>query len=214
VKDCIKKTRGEDKILNCKYDDSMDQVVNVGAFPPFEDDSLPRDAPIIFVAPGLRCHSEDMPGQTVMRAAYGAGYRTVIFNRRGHHPDPQGPLLTSPRFNLFGDVDDMEQAYWHVKEKLAPPGTPMFLHGISSGCAVVVRALSLWDKRRELNPAAKTPGFVAAVAVTPGYDTSKVLLPSRFRWPYNALMNDAVKDHCTCARRKGSGRPSLGPSPL
>ena len=78
---------------------------------------------------------------------------------------------------------------------LLGPNTPMFLHGISSGCAVAVRALGLWDKRREENPSLPAPSFVASVMLTPGYDTSKVLQSDRFKWPYNPLMNDAVKGH-------------------
>lgn len=71
----------------------------------------------------------------------------------------------------------------------------MFLHGISSGCAVVVRALSLWDKRSETHPLVPTPVFVGAITLTPGYDTSKVLRADRFKVPYNPLMNHFVKDH-------------------
>jgi predicted alpha/beta-fold hydrolase len=190
VHDCIDKS-----VPNCESHASMDEEITLDVFPPFDDPSMPKDAPVILFAPGLRCHSQDLPGNTIMRVAYGKGFRSIAVNRRGHHPTKEDKLLTAPRFNLFGDVDDLEQVYWHVKETKLPANTPMFLHGISSGCAVVVRALSLWDQRRTLDPTSRTPSFVGAVVLTPGYDTSKVLRPTRFKWPYNPLMNDAVKDH-------------------
>ena len=75
------------------------------------------------------------------------------------------------------------------------PNTAIFLHGISSGCAVTVTALSSWDKRRALTPEKKTPSFVGAITVTPGYDTSRVFEVDRFKNPYNPLMNFFVKGH-------------------
>lgn len=155
----------------------------------------------------------------IIRLAYEKGIRSIAINRRGHILEQ---LLRAPRWNLFGDIDDLEQTYWHIKENLLDPNTPMFLHGkkkkkqvqmnkflltnslhsfllapagISSGCAVTVTALAAWDKKRLLFPEKKTPSFVGAITVTPGYDTSKVLQPDRFKPPYNALMTFAVKDH-------------------
>ena len=40
--------------------------------------------------------------------------------------------------------------------------------------------------------------------MTPGYDTSKVLQPDRFKEPYNALMTFAVKDHFIMKNEKGT----------
>lgn len=108
----------------------------------------------------------------IIRRLWAEGFRTVAINRRGHTPDKR---LEAPRWNLFGDVDDLEQVYWHVKNNLVAPNTALFLHGISSGCAVVVRALSVWDKRKETNPELPSPTFVGSITLTPGYDTSKVL---------------------------------------
>jgi len=60
---------------------------------------------------------------------------------------------------------------------------------------MVVLALSQWDKRSEMEPERETPTFVAAVNVSPGYDISTVLRPERFKWPYNPLLTQLVKDH-------------------
>ena len=186
VHDCLVKT------LGCVPDPSFDEEISIDVFPPFSQLDFPSDAPIMIIAPGLRCHSQDLPGNTVLRVAYGAGIRSAVVNRRGHHPSPK--ILVAPRFSVFGDVDDLEQAYWHIRS-LAPASTPLFLHGISSGAAVVVRSISVWDKRRLESPSSSVPSFVASSLLSPGFDTSKVFLPSRFKWPYNPLMNDAVKKH-------------------
>ena len=87
--------------------------------------------------PGLRCHSMDMPGNSIIRRLYGEGFRSVVINRRGHTPTQP---LRAPRWNLFGDVPDLEQTYWYIRTQLVALDTPMFVHGISSGTAVVVSA--------------------------------------------------------------------------
>lgn len=196
VTDCVDKS-----IPGCSPDDSMNDTITLDIFPPFADHdqsnstiaaSFDRSAPVILFTPGLRCHSQDLPSNSILRTVYGKGFRSNVVNRRGHTP---GTTLKAPRWNLFGDVDDLEQIYWHVKRNLIDDNTPMFLHGISSGTATVVSALSAWDKRALLQPELETPTFVGAVSLSPGYDISTVLRPERFKWPYNPLLTQLVKDH-------------------
>lgn len=192
VKGCIDKSDPE-----CAYDPLMDDEITLDIFPPFGDDSelypqFNASSPVILFAPGLRCTSDDLPGNMIVRVAYGQGIRSIAINRRGHTPDQ---LLKAPRWNLFGDVDDLEQVYWHIKTSLLAPNTPIFLHGISSGTAVAVSALAKWDKRRKQFPDRPAPSFVGVITVVPGYDTSKALLPERFKFPYNFLLTFSVKDH-------------------
>ena len=189
VTDCLDKS-----IQNCIPDDRMSDTITIDVFPPFDEStsSFSRSAPVILFTPGLRCHSQDLPSNSILRAVYGKGFRSVVVNRRGHTP---GILLKAPRWNLFGDVDDLEQVYWHVKKNLIDDDTPMFLHGISSGTAVVVSALAAWDKRALLRPELASPSFVGAVNLSPGYDISKALRPDRFQWPYNPLLTKLVKEH-------------------
>lgn len=187
VTDCLDKATP-----NCTADDSMNDTITLDVFPPWNNTEFGRSAPVILFSPGLRCHSQDLPGNSILRAVYGKGFRSIVVNRRGHTP---GRLLQAPRWNLFGDVDDLEQVYWHVKNNLVDPNTPLFLHGISSGSGLVVSALGAWDKRSKLHPHLASPTFVGAVLLSPGYDVSKVLQPNRFKWPYNPLLTSQVKDH-------------------
>ncbi|KAL7537031.1 hypothetical protein ACHAWF_005638 [Thalassiosira exigua] len=203
VRDCADKATGRsggNGTIECERRDRMDDAVTLDVFPPFDPDSphgryaegFNASSPVILYAPGLRCDSQDLPGNAVIRKAYEAGFRSVVINRRGHTPNRP---LKSPRWNLFGDVDDMEQVYWHVKRELVAEGTPFFLYGVSSGTAVTVSGLSKWDKRRAERPEEDAPSFVASVDVSPGYDISKMLSPDRFLWPYHDLLIRGVKNH-------------------
>jgi len=236
VSACLDKTQ----LPDCKPSSFLHDTITIDIFPPFDNNNnnnnnnnndcatassnfqhtaanttnFTRTSPIIFFQPGLRSHSQDLPGNMIVRRAYAEGFRSVVVNRRGHTP---GRRLKAPRFNFFGDVEDFEQVYWYVKHELAGPNTPLFLHGISSGTAVTVSSLGKWDKRRSMHDqqeqqkdqqqtknehnnenngatAATTkatdiaPTFVASISVTPGYDISRAMNPQRFAFPYNDVL--------------------------
>lgn len=173
----------------------MNDTITLDIFPPFDSLEYPefnKSSPVILFAPGLKCHSQDLPGNSIVRTAFGAGLRSIVVNRRGHTPDQK---LKSPRWNLFGDVDDLEQVYWHLKDNFVTHDTAFFLHGISADTSLTVTALSKWDRRRIEKPEMKSPAIVASLALTPGYDISKVLLRERFLWPYNDVLLQGVKEH-------------------
>ena len=113
---CLTKEGGTE---DCYRPESMMDRVRLDVFPPFNDQGkypqFNRSSPVILFEPGLRCHSQDMPGNMIIRLAYEAGFRSIAINRRGHIP---GEALKAPRWNLFGDIDDLEQTYWEVKEKV------------------------------------------------------------------------------------------------
>ena len=135
VSDCV------NKMEQCSQThEMMNDTVTLDVFPPFNDSTnthgeFNKSSPVILFAPGLRCYSQDLPGNSIIRRAYGSGFRSIVVNRRGHTPNQP---LKSPRWNLFGDVDDMEQIYWYVKNNLVTSDTAFFLHGISSGTAITV----------------------------------------------------------------------------
>jgi len=188
-----------DKMTDCNphLGRTMTDTITLDVFPPFDDQSIfsegfNKSSPVILFSPGLRCYSQDMPGNMIIRKAYDKGFRSIVVNRRGHTPYQ---TLKSPRWNLFGDVDDLEQVYWYVKNELVTNDTAMFLHGISSGTSVTVTALSKWDRRRIEEPNRRTPVFVSCISITPGYDISKVMNRERFLFPYNDILLGGVKDH-------------------
>ena len=187
----------------------LEDRITVDIFPALGDAVLlPPSAPVIVFAPGLRCHSQDLPGTTPVRRALAGGFRSVVVNRRGHTP---GQPLAAPRWNLFGDVDDLEQVYWELRDLLSSVrrtdegggacggdgggcdgAPPLFLCGLSSGCGLVVNALGVWDKRRSAGDAS-APAFAGALSLAPGYDITTCL--ARFDWPYEPLLLANVKAH-------------------
>ena len=198
VSDCIDKKQQRYDDYYC--DEMLNDTVTIDIFPPFDSHDkqsylyrgFNRSSPIILYAPGLKCHSQDLPGTSIVRRAYEAGFRSIVVNRRGHTPNSK---LSSPRWNLFGDVDDMEQVYWYIKNTFVDKDTPFFLHGISSGTALGITALSKWDRRRVEYPNRPSPAIVASVAITPGYDIATVMKRERFLWPYNDVMLQGVKEY-------------------
>ncbi|KAL3792772.1 hypothetical protein ACHAWO_002377 [Cyclotella atomus] len=186
VSDCINKVQECNAVMN--------DTVTLDIFPPFDSEyqGFNKSSPVILYAPGLSSHSQDLPGNSIVRKAYGVGFRSIVVNRRGHTPNQR---LKSPRWNLFGDVDDLEQVYWFIKQNLVTNDTAFFLHGISAGTAVTVTALSKWDRRRAVEPDRPAPAIVASLDLTPGYDISTVMLRERFLWPYNDLLMQTVKGH-------------------
>jgi len=153
-------------------------TVTVNYFPPVSNGAaqanLPLDAPAIFVDPGLTCTAQDVPGSSLMRRACLAGFRVVVLERRGHHAP-----LRSPRFNLFGDIDDFEQVYHTVAKRLT--GAPLFWVGLSSGSKLVVEGLGKFDRRRAEGDNT-APSFVAACCLCPGYNLETCF--DRFAFPF------------------------------
>lgn len=173
VSDCVDKME-ESCSEQKQHHNKMNDTITLDVFPPLTDDSpystnFNKSSPIILFQPGLRCHSNDLPGNSIVRKAYESGFRSIVVNRRGLIQP-----LKNPRLNIFGDVDDLEQVYHFIKRELVTQDTPFFLHGISAGTAVTVSALSKWDRRRVEHPDKDTPVFVASVDVVPGYDISTV----------------------------------------
>jgi predicted alpha/beta-fold hydrolase len=114
--------------------------------------------------PGLCCSAQDIPGSHTVRYLKSRGYRAAVVDRRGNWRE-----LRAPRFNMFGDPDDLEAAYYALKERL--PNAPLFLFGVSAGAATLLAGLGDFDRRRALGEPA--PEFTAALCSLPGFDFEK-----------------------------------------
>ena len=90
-----------------------------------------------------------------MRYATRRGWKSCVFNRRGH----AGVSLTSPCFNVMGDAADTKAQVDFVKEK--HPGSYLAMVGISAGSGLLFTYLG-----KEGN---NTPVRTAA-ALCPAYD--------------------------------------------
>lgn len=145
--------------------------------PPGSD--LPPDAPVIVHLPGMRGTGLDMPGVSIVHLAAKRGMRSVVMTRRGH----QQPLK-APRFNMFGDVEDLHRVVAHV-QKLFPNAKRMLV-GYSCGSALCATYLGKGGK-----------GFICAVGVCPGYDVSEkpISCCARVGEPYRSALVRFMKDH-------------------
>ncbi len=89
-----------------------------------------------------------------VREALERGHRAVVFNRRGHDQ-----RLTSPRFNILGDVADTVAMMDVVRKRY--PNAFIGMVGISAGSGQLVNYLGHQGKSVAVD---------AAVAISPGYD--------------------------------------------
>lgn len=165
---------------------SMADDVVLSYFPPVSvaaDPVLPLDAPVILFEPGLTCTAQDIPGSSLPRRAVGRGFRVVVIERRGH-----ARPLQKPRWNLFGDSDDLEQIYKAVRERC--PDAPFFYVGISSGSKLPIEAVGKFDERRKHGDMS-APSFVATSCLCPGYNLETCFMG--FKFPYNYICVSSVK---------------------
>ena len=93
-----------------------------------------------------------------MRTATSRGWRSCVFNRRGH----AGVSLTSPRFNVVGDPEDTRVMVDRVRAR-HPASSYIAIIGISAGCGLLMSYLGSEVK----------PHVQAAVALCPAYDIGR-----------------------------------------
>jgi len=167
---------------------SMEDTVVLNIFPPAAEAAqhgcgLGNGAPAIVVEPGLTCSAQDIPGSSFIRQAVSRGFRVVVVERRGH-----AAPLESPRWNLFGDAEDAEQAYRVIRSML--PSAPLFWIGISSGSKLIIEGLGKFDERRKRGDSS-APSFVAAACICPGYNLETCF--KGFCFPYTSLCLSSTK---------------------
>jgi len=165
--------------------DLIDEVI-VNYYPPTTGDTLDLalDAPIVLIEPGLTCTRQDVPGSALMRLAVARGFRAVVVERRAH-----GQPLKSPRWNLFGDADDLEQVYSAIRRRL--PDAPLFWVGISSGAKIIIEGLGKYDRRRA-NGDNTAPRFAGGCCICPGYNLETCFL--KFAWPMSTMCLRSTQD--------------------
>lgn len=125
---------------------------------PIEAENLPDDAPLVILLHTITGSSQDTSHYT--RAATRRGWRSCVFNRRGH-----GRMsLTTPRFNIMGDADDTRVMVEHVSSKF-PATSFLGMVGISAGSGLLGTYLGQQGD--------KTP-VQASCCLCPAYDLNTV----------------------------------------
>jgi len=134
---------------------------------PLQDDTLPDDAPIVIFLHTVTGSSSYTCHYT--REAAARGWRSCVFNRRGHG----GMRLTSPKFNLMGDAEDTVKMVDHVVSKY-PRTSFIGMVGISAGSGLLITYLG---KQGD-----KTP-VQAACSLCPAWDVSQAFKNLRKYYP-------------------------------
>ena len=129
-----------------------------------------KSCPVLIVIPGL---TGDAGGVSFLcKRAKDKGFRTVVFNKRGHGNSP----LTTPRLQSFGDPTDIRQAVKYIHGKY--PSAKLVAVGISAGSALLCSYLGEYGSSVYLS---------AAVAIGAGYEAES-LFNGGVRPPYETLL--------------------------
>lgn len=144
-----------------------------------ESNHLRKDAPIVIFLHTITGSSNAL--NSFVRYANKRAWRAIVLNRRGHEE-----ILTSPNFNLMGDVDDTVAMIEKVKE-LFPESKFLSAVGISAGSGQVVSYIG-----RE----AENVGISAAVSLCPAYDIGQAFENLDKRYPLVAsLLLKRIKNY-------------------
>ena len=119
-----------------------------------ETQKLPFDAPIIGILHTLTGSSKEQSG--FMSYAASRGYRSCVFNRRGHSGMP---LTTIPSYNVMGNIDDTVLMVGQVRK--CYPNSFFCLAGISAGSGQLVSFLGREGANANVD---------AAASLCPAYD--------------------------------------------
>lgn len=135
--------------------------------------SLPPDAPIVIFLHTITGCAKGTGH--FMRGASERGWRSCVFNRRGHGGVP----LSTGAFNVMGDVDDTRLQVEAVQD--AYPGAFMGMCGISAGSGLLVNYLGT---EGDITP------VQVACSLCPAYDISVAFtgLFNNYSWVDNYIL--------------------------
>jgi len=144
------------------------------------------NAPLVLILPGLRGHSLDIPGQTLVRRLAVRGFRVCVLHFRAHTP---GANLKHPKVSLFGHDEDVEAALLFLnqcyqKQQLHVP--PIYMIGVSMGTAPAVTAACKWDQLQQSH-------LAGVVLLCPGYDCMRCF--ANFGQPYESMLRQTSMHH-------------------
>jgi predicted alpha/beta-fold hydrolase len=136
-----------------------------------------ESAPVLVVLPSLCGDGQSLRG-FVREMQDRLGWCVVVLNRRGHGDLP----LTTPCFNTLGSTSDLRVQLRHVRGRL--PSSPLYVVGVSAGSGLLVRYLGEEGERAPV---------AAAVALCPGYDTTRAF--SRVHRAYDRYMVRMLREY-------------------
>ncbi|MEM7184270.1 MAG: alpha/beta fold hydrolase [Spirochaetota bacterium] len=144
-----------------------------------ESEELQETSPIVFFLHTITGSSQTTNG--FVKYALRRGWRAIVLNRRGHEHS-----LTSPKFNLMGDIDDTI-AMIRQGKSLFPQASYAAAIGISAGSGQVVSYIGRQREKVDIS---------AAVSICPAYDVSTAFTNLDTSYPkVSALLLKRVKKY-------------------
>jgi predicted alpha/beta-fold hydrolase len=159
----------------CILPDGEESILDWAITPNAESglDSSDAKTPILMIHPGALGNRKTLMGQWVKRAHL-RGWIVCVHNRRGH-----SKLLTLPKWNFFGSVEDVEYITTNYILKRRPNAILLKL-GISAGSGLAIKCF------------VKNTQFAAGVGISPGIGIKKSM--GRPEWPYNGFIVNGMKN--------------------
>jgi len=130
-------------------------------------EEMPETAPIVIFLHTITGSAKETG--YFMRYAVRRGWRTCVFNRRGH----AGLHLTSPSFNVMGESSDTAAQVESVRKRF-PDSSYLAMVGISAGSGLLVTYLGKEGDRTPVQ---------AAASLCPAYDITRAFSRLSMNYP-------------------------------
>lgn len=147
-----------------------------------DDKSIKRVSPIMLLIPDLTGAAADLAAACT--EALARKFRPVVFNRRGHG----GTLLSTYRFQSFGDANDLEEAIQFITHMY--PYAEIFAISFSTGSGLLLSYLGEAGVTSKLN---------AAVCISPCFDAEALFktnsLPEPYNWLWTFKLKSVLRQH-------------------
>lgn len=147
-----------------------------------DDKSIKKVSPIMMLIPDLTGAAADLAAACT--EALARKFRPVVFNRRGHG----GTLLSTYRFQSFGDASDLEEAIQFITHMY--PYAEIFAISFSTGSGLLLSYLGEAGATSKLN---------AAVCISPCFDAEALFksnsLPEPYNWLWTFKLKSVLRQH-------------------
>ena len=147
-----------------------------------DDKSIKKVSPIMLLIPDLTGAAADLAAACT--EALARKFRPVVFNRRGHG----GTLLSTYRFQSFGDASDLEEAIQFITHMY--PYAEIFAISFSTGSGLLLSYLGEAGATSKLN---------AAVCISPCFDAEALFksnsLPEPYNWLWTFKLKSVLRQH-------------------
>lgn len=144
--------------------------------------SLPDDAPIVILLPGLNCYAASLPGTSIYKHLWERPWRVVVFEKRGVGPPGKAKPLLAPCFHLFGHPSDLHEVVLRICKRY--PKAPLHVVGQSSGNGLAGSYTVMYGD--------KVPALRSTLLLIAGEDYNLAFRPPKGDWTSRLVYDTAL----------------------